>query len=109
VAGPVAAVDPDPPPRVDFDDAMTPPRLVAGPDIQYTREAIDGEVEGLMIVRCVVTVDGVVHGCRVVKGLPFMDRAVVDALERRRYAPALLHGRPLDVNYTFRIKLMMPR
>ena len=43
------------------------------------------------------------------KGLPFMDRAVVDALERRRYTPARLQdGRAVEVDYTFRIRLQLP-
>jgi len=39
-----------------------------------------------------------------------MDRAVVDALEQRRYAPARLpDGKSIDVEYTFRIRLQLPR
>jgi hypothetical protein len=33
----------------------------------------------------------------------------VSALERRRYSAAPVRGRPLDVNYTFRIRLVLPR
>jgi len=100
---------PDPAPRVDFSESMAPPRLLDGPSLEYTPEALEHRVEGLMIVRCVVSVDGRVHGCRVVQGLPFMDAAVVAVLEGRRYAPATLNGTPLEVNYTFRIKLRLPR
>jgi hypothetical protein len=38
-----------------------------------------------------------------------MDRAVVNYLERRRYKPATLGGKPLDVQYTFTIKLKLPQ
>jgi protein TonB len=61
-----------------------------------------------MLVKCIVTVDGVVRSCRVVKGLPYLDEAVVAALERRRYRPATLGGRPVDVDYVFRITLRLP-
>jgi eukaryotic-like serine/threonine-protein kinase len=44
-----------------------------------------------------------------VKILPFMDRSVIEALERRRYKPATLGGRPIAVDYTFRIKMSLPR
>jgi hypothetical protein len=37
-----------------------------------------------------------------------MDRAVLDALERRRYSPATLAGRSVEVDYTFRIELRLP-
>jgi protein TonB len=56
-----------------------------------------------------VNLEGQVSDCRVVKSLPFMDRAVIEALERRRYTPALMGGKPVAVDYTFRIKLTLPR
>ena len=52
---------------------------------------------------------GAVRDCRVLKSLPFMDRAVIDALTHRRYSPALLHGQPIEVDYTFKIKLTLPQ
>ncbi len=93
---------------VDFTEEMTPPAFVSGPDPEYTARAIERAVEGLMVVRCAVTVQGTVHGCQVLRSLPFMDQAVIYALERRRYKPATLRGRPIEVNYTFRIRLTLP-
>ena len=92
----------------DYDAAMTAPRLVSGPEIQYTPAALEREVEGLVLVRCVVTVEGAVRSCQVVKGLPFMEEAVVTALEQRRYAPATLGGRAVNVRYTFKVRLELP-
>lgn len=98
-----------PPARVDFDAAsMTRPVFVSGPDPAYTRAALDREVEGLMVVACVVTREGLVRDCRVLQGLPFMDAAVVKALERRRYRPATLKGEPIEVTYQFRLNLRLP-
>jgi hypothetical protein len=37
-----------------------------------------------------------------------MDRAVIEALEKRRYSPALLRGQPIEVDYTFKIRLTLP-
>ena len=34
---------------------------------------------------------------------------IVQALERRRYRPATLGGKPVEVKYVFRINLRMPR
>jgi periplasmic protein TonB len=94
--------------RMEFDERMTHPQYLGGPSPQYTAKALEREVQGTMIVKCVVTAEGRVHGCRVLKSLPFMDRAVVDALERRRYRPATLGGQPVEVDYTFRITLRLP-
>ncbi|HEY2031105.1 MAG TPA: TonB family protein [Myxococcales bacterium] len=91
-----------------FDDKMTPPRRISGPDPAYTMDALEHEVQGEMLVRCIVGLDGAVRDCRIVRGLPFMDRAVVDALQHRRYEPARLGGRPVEVDYTFRLELRLP-
>jgi len=103
-AGPSPA--PGPP---EFNDAMTPPRRIAGPDPEYTREALEGEIEGTLVVKCVVTTQGTVRNCRVLKSLPFMDRAVTDALEKRRYTAALLRGQAIEVDYTFSVQLKLPQ
>lgn len=106
-----------PPPRaaapvdsaVEFNAAtMTAPAMVSGPNPEYTDEALERGVEGTMTLRCVVTAQGRVHACKVLKGLPFMDRAVISALESRKYKPAAAQGKAVDVFYTFTIRLKLP-
>ena len=93
---------------VEFDPSMTAPAMISGPAMQYTPEAIERSIEGNMQIRCVVNVAGEVRGCKVVKGLPFMNGAVVDALQHRKYRPALDRGKPVNVYYTFNILLKLP-
>ncbi len=94
---------------LEFDPhKMTDTRFISGPRPEYTEKALEREVQGTMIVKCVITTEGRIHGCRVLKSLPFMDRAVIDALERRRYAPVTMGGKPIEVDYTFRVKLVLP-
>ena len=93
---------------VRFEEGMTPPRMLFGPDPKYTPQALEREIEGTMLVRCIVTTEGVVQSCLVLRSLPFMDAAVIQALERRRYSPALLDGRPIDCEYIFRVQLKLP-
>jgi len=93
---------------VEFEEQMTAPEMISGPAPEYTPEAIERGVEGSMQVRCVVTAEGQVRTCKVVKGVPFMNAAVIGALERRKYKPAAAHGKPVDVYYTFNIRLKLP-
>jgi protein TonB len=97
--------------RIEYDDAlMTPPERLSGPDPEYTYLARAHDVQGVMLVKCLVTTLGVVRDCRVIQGLPYMDGAVVDALLRRRYTPARLpDGSAIEVEYTFRIRLQLVR
>jgi len=93
---------------IEFNETMIAPAMISGPAPEYTQEAIERGVQGNMQVRCVVTIDGQVRGCKVVKGLPFMNGAVVDALEKRKYKPAVAQGKAVDVYYTFNIRLKLP-
>ena len=94
----------------DFKSGMIPPLLLErGREPELTREALEAHVEGLMTVQCVVTIAGRLEHCQVIRSLPHMERAVVEALMTRRYTPATLDGRPLPVRYVFHVKLVMPR
>lgn len=112
IAGGIAGGGAPGPPRpagpVKFNASMAAPKVLFAPPLEYTQRALDREVEGTMLVECIVSVDGAVRHCRVLRSLPFMDRAVVENLERRRYEPATLGGKPLDVAYTFTIRLKLP-
>jgi len=94
---------------VEFNDTMTAPSMISGPAPEYTQEALDRGIEGTMSVRCIVTVAGQVQNCKVLKGLPYMDSAVLRALQSRKYKPATAEGRPVDVYYTFTIRLKLPQ
>jgi TonB family protein len=99
-----------PPSPVEFDEAtMTKPAMISGPEPEYTQEAIERRVQGQMTVKCVIGADGGVHACHVLKGLPFMSKAVLEAIEQRHYRPATARGKPVDVYYTFNVRLMLPQ
>lgn len=92
-----------------FGAGMTPPVMVGGPAIEYTPQALMAGVQGTMLVKCVITVEGEVRGCRVIKGLPHMDAAVMEALEGRRYQPVTFQGKAVSVSYVFTVRLKLPR
>ncbi|RKI72451.1 TonB family protein [Corallococcus sp. AB049A] len=95
---------------IPFNDAMERPMLVEeGRDIAYTREALATKAEGLVAVRCTITTKGRVENCRVLKMVQHMDKAVLDSLMSRVYKPIQYQGRPVNVDYTFTMRLVSPR
>jgi protein TonB len=92
-----------------FGEGMTRPEPLVRPNPQYTREAMEARVAGLMIVKCVITTEGKLEKCRIIKPLPHMEQAVLDALYASRYKPVTFQGRPVAVDYVFNIRLQMPR
>ena len=92
-----------------FGTGMTPPQLLAeGVPLRYTQEALHARVSGTLIARCTVTREGRVEDCRIIKGLPFMDAAVLEGLTSRQYRPVTFQGRAVSVKYTFNVSLRLP-
>ena len=92
-----------------FSPDMTRPIQLSGPDPAYSRKALEAYVQGLMIVKCVLTTEGVLADCRVIKPLPFMTAPVLKALYQRRYQPVTEQGKPVEVDYVFNIRLELGR
>ncbi|HEX5752802.1 MAG TPA: energy transducer TonB [Archangium sp.] len=92
-----------------FGAGMTPPQLVStGVPLQYSYEALRARVSGVIIAKCTITREGDVENCRIIKGLPFMDDAVLQSVTSRHYRPVTFQGRPVNVSYTFTVNLKLP-
>ena len=92
-----------------FGTGMTRPPPLAEGEIVYTPEATAARVSGTSVVRCIITRDGAVKACRVVRSVPLMDDAIVNALLNHHGAPVTLDGRAIDADYTYTIRLRVPR
>jgi hypothetical protein len=110
-AGEAILLPPPPPPAANavlrFRDGMTAPEQLEGKPIVYSAAAIEAGVQGTIEAKCVITVRGTLENCRIIKSLPYMDKAVLDALATRKYTPVLLEGKPVPVEYVFAIKLVL--
>jgi TonB family protein len=101
--------NPDSGTSLDLGDEIVPPVFISGPSPSYPAEEFRARVEGTMIVKCVITVEGRVTECVALKPLPMMTKAALYALEQRRYHPAMRGGEPIEVDYTFVINVTPPR
>jgi hypothetical protein len=88
---------------------MTRPVRLSGPNIRYSRPAIEHGVRGLMLVKCVITTEGLLETCRILRTQPFMEAAVLNALTQSRYTPVTFQGEPRRVDYTFNFLLVPPK
>lgn len=93
---------------IPFGAGMTPPELLTERGLHYTREALEAGVRGAVIARCIITREGDVDDCRLVKGIPLMNGPVLEALHARRYRPVTYRGRPVSVSYLFTVRLELP-
>jgi len=76
---------------------------------RYSPEAAEHRTEGPAILKCVITEDGSLTNCRVVKGLAYgMDQAVLEAVQQWKYTPVIFRGKPVRVEYTVVLHLRAP-
>jgi TonB family protein len=63
----------------------------------YPDVARQARVEGQITLDCVISGEGRITDVRILRGVPLLDQAAIDAVEQWVYAPTLVEGRPVPV------------
>ena len=66
----------------------------------YPQIAISGGVEGRVIIEAIITVDGKVKDARILRSIPLLDRAALEAVNQWVFSPTLLNGVPVPIIIT---------
>jgi protein TonB len=66
----------------------------------YPPEARAEGVQGVVILEAVIGVDGRVCDTRILRSIPLLDQAAIDAVRQWEYKPTLLNGAPVPVIVT---------
>ena len=84
--------------------AFSPPKRVKGASPRYPEAAARDNAQGTVLLECVITEAGAVHGCRVTRSVhPAADRSAVKAIERWTYEPARVMEEPRSIVAEFRV------
>lgn len=99
------AIPPPPPtpvstPPVHVGGAVSQPRRTTYIVPQYPVIAREAHVSGVVILEAVIAEDGSVRDVRVLRSIPLLDQAAVDAVRQWRFTPTLLNGAPVPVIMT---------
>lgn len=86
---------------------FTRPQRLSGKAPVYTQAAREAGVEGVMLVRCTLTVLGLLEGCQILRPIPLMNQAVLEAMTTWRYEPAHFLGRPVSTTFTLPLRLSL--
>ena len=86
---------------------MRPPRLVRRVPPVYPEIARQARVEGVVFLECVTDIQGRVAEVRMLRSIPLLDQAAIDAVRQWVYEPLVINGRPRGVvfNVTVHFKL----
>lgn len=88
---------------IPVDPADQQKRLLSSIVPEYPDVARLAGIDGDVTLRILVAGDGSVRGITAISGPPVLARAAMHAVERWRYVPALVNGRPVDVVTTVRL------
>jgi protein TonB len=96
---------------IPFGPGMTRPAVIAGPtQPKATTAAVRANTNGLVLVECNISLQGVPTNCVIKKGLENgMGEAVLAMVRSQRFKPAMFQGRPQAVRITFPYRVKMKR
>ncbi|HEX6322434.1 MAG TPA: energy transducer TonB [Vicinamibacterales bacterium] len=69
----------------------------------YPAEAQEARVQGIVILEAMIDVDGSIAEARVLRGVPMLNDAALDAVRQWRYTPTLLNGVAVPVIMTMTV------
>ncbi len=124
VSTPAAANPPDPGPaapnrsvsttagagsrRVRVGGAVKPPVTLFHVSPEYPEAARAAGIAGVVILEIVVGEDGSVIETRVLRSIPELDQAAIDAVTQWKFEPKVLNGEPVEVEMVVTINFTLP-
>lgn len=104
----VAPPPPPSPPKAAAPRPAAPEQITVGGDVQaglilqkmqpvYPALARQGRIEGAVLLKAIIGIDGKIKSLSVVSGHPLLVDAAQDAVRRWTYQPTLLNGNPVEV------------
>ena len=79
---------------------VPPPIRTKNVNPVYPVEAQNGRVQGVVIIEATIGADGKVREAHVIRSIPLLDTAALDAVRQWEYAPTMLNGVPVPVVIT---------
>jgi TonB family protein len=87
---------------------IRPPIRSRTVDPLYPPTAEAAGIQGVVILELHIDVDGAVSNARILRSIPLLDQAALDAVRQWRYQPTLLNGVPVPVILTATVNFTLP-
>jgi periplasmic protein TonB len=108
---PSAPPPPPPPPAptqpVRVGGNIAPPKKTRDIKPVYPQIAQSARVSGVVIIEATIGPNGKVQNARVLRSIPLLDQAALDAVKQWEYTPTLLNGVPVPVIMTVTVNFTL--
>jgi len=81
-------------------DDIKPPKLIKKVEVIYPEEARKAEIEGVVIVEATTDIYGKVKKVTILRSIPELDQAAMDAVKQWVYEPKIIDKKPRGVIFT---------
>lgn len=88
--------------------AIKAPTQISKVQPVYPPIALSSRVSGVVILEALIGVDGRVSDAKVLRSIPLLDQAALDAVRQWAYTPTLLNGVPVPVVMTVTVTFTLP-
>jgi TonB family protein len=75
----------------------------------YPQDAQDAGVQGVVSIEAIIDAEGRVEDARIVRSIPLLDQAALDAVRQWEYMPTLLNGQPVPVLMTMTVNFTLSK
>jgi protein TonB len=109
VGGVVGGLPDAPPPgqAVRVGGQIKEPKKLRDVKPAYPDIAKQARVQGIVILECVISPQGKVSEVKVLRGIPLLDAAAIEAVKQWVYTPTLLNGVPVPVIMTVTVNFKL--
>ena len=81
--------------------------LLQGRNAAHFNKLRPPRVQGVVILECTISPQGKVTDVKVLRGIPLLDQAAIDAVKQWVYTPTLLNGVPVPVIMTVTVNFRL--
>ena len=87
---------------------VRPPRKIHDVPPAYPPAAREAGIDGMVVLDATIDPTGEVRDIEVLRSVPELDQAAIDAVEQWRWEPTLVDGEPVSILMTVTINFMLP-
>ncbi len=87
--------------------AITAPTKIHDVAPEYPRMARDARIQGIVIIQATIGMDGRVIDAEILRPVPFIGQAALDAVRQWRFTPTRLNGEPVAVIMTVTVNFRL--
>lgn len=88
-------------------DDIRPPTLIKRVDPVYPDAARNAKIEGLVILEATTDAYGRIISVKVLRSIPELDQAAIDAIKQWVYEPMMIEGKPRGVVFTVTVRFQL--